>query len=186
LDFAIRAEHHRSERAVERGLRLKYPGRFSGNGFINRYKSGARGKQTPDPVIIKMIAEFLHVNFEWLLLGSGPMRREGRGSTPAEEAMFVARDFGIRDDAMEWAWQRYKDRAEQMTAMEWFDAIRSEGEWLDKKGVPRPESIVAAKDVQRRIRRTKERLQEVQSPPAEPETPARTPAIPPPRRVASK
>lgn len=186
LDFAIKREHHRTERAVERGLRERYPGYFKGSGFINRYVNGKRGTSTPDPRLIKMIADFLHVSFEWLLLGSGPMLRAGRGKTPAEEALFIARDWGIREDAWEVAWERNKDRADDMTAEEWFDAIRAEAEHLDKKQVPRPESVAAAKIGQRRVRRAKERIQAARSIPAPVEMPVLTPAIPPPRRVATK
>jgi hypothetical protein len=186
LTFAIHKERHRGQNAVENALMTKFPDMFRSRGFLSSYIGGRRGAKNPDPRAMKAIADFLHVAFEWLILGSGPMRRGGRGDTPAEEALFIARDWGIRDDAWQVAWERNKDRSDELTAEEWFDAIRIEAELLDKKNVPRPESIVAVKDAQRRVRRAKERVQSSRSTPPPSENQARTPAIPPPRRAAAR
>lgn len=188
LTFAIHKERHRGQNAAENALMQKHPDLFRSRGFISSYVNGRRGKSYPDPRVMKVIADFLHVNFEWLVIGSGPMRKGGRGETPAEEALFIARDWGIREDAWKVAWDRNQDRAAEMTAEEWFDAIRIEAEHLDKKGIPRPESVVAAKDTQRRVRRVKDKIQRQRAAPApfpEEATPV-TQAIPPPRRTASK
>lgn len=153
--FAIKAEHHPSQNYVEGALIARHPDMWRSRGFISSYISGRRGKGKPDPKAIKLIADYLHVTFEWLMLGSGSMRRDGRGQTPAEMAMFTARDFGIRTDAWDVAWERNKDREALMSASDWFDAIRLEGERLERAGVPRLESIVADTDKQRAIRRIK-------------------------------
>ena len=186
LNFAIHHERHRGPTAVENALMLKNPEMFRSRGFLSSYINGRRGVRFPDPKAMKAIADYLHVAFEWLVLGTGPMRRGGRGGTPAEEALFVARDWGIREDAFEVAWERNKDRSNEMTAEEWFEEIRSEAERLNKKQVPRPESIVNVKDEQRRMRRAKSKIARTLSAPSVSEQPARNPAIPPPRRVATK
>lgn len=169
---------------------LKHPDIFRSRGFISSYLGGRRGAKNPDPKAMKLIADFLHVNFEWLVIGSGPMRKGGRGETPAEEALFIARDWGIRGDAWEIAWERNKDRVDEMTAEEWLDAIRFEGERLDQKKVPRPASIVATKDAQRRVRRSKDKAMRPRSPSldheARPPDPVTKAIAPPPRRAVSK
>jgi transcriptional regulator with XRE-family HTH domain len=156
--FAIHKERHRGTTAVENALRLKHPDVWKTRGFVSSYVNGRRGTARPDPKAIKLIAEFLHVSFEWLLIGSGSMRRGGRGETPAEEAMFTARDWGIRGDACDIAWDRNKDRENGMTQEEWFEAIRMEAERLERAGVPRPEKTVAAIEAQGKVRRQKGRL----------------------------
>lgn len=156
LLFAIHRERHRGATAAENALMLKFPEMFRSRGFLSSYTTGRRGlKGNPDPKAMKVIADFLHVNFEWLMLGSGPIRRGGRGETPAEEAMFTARDWGIRGDAWEVAWIRNRDRDAEMSAGEWFEAIRLEGDRLERAGVPRPTAIIATKDAQASVRRTK-------------------------------
>lgn len=155
LTDAIKAERHRGSTAVENALMLKYPEVFRSRGFLSSYINGRRGKRAPDPKAIKLIADFLHVEFEWLLLGSGPMRRGARAETAFEQAMFTARDWGIRSDAADVAWERNKDRADSMTVEECFDEIRGEAARLDRAGVPKPEALVATRDDQARIRRAK-------------------------------
>jgi hypothetical protein len=163
LTFAFHKERHRGSNALESALMAKYPEVWRSRGFISSYISGRRGKNGPKPTHIKIIADFLHVSFEWLLLGSGPMRRGGRGDTAAEQAMFIARDLGIRDDAWEIAWARNKDREDSMSAEEWFDAIRIEAAHLEKSGVPRPEKIAAKMDDQARVRRAHSKKKRAQA-----------------------
>lgn len=136
---------------------LKYPDVFKHRGFLSSYITGRRGKKTPDSKLIKLLADFLHVEFEWLLLGSGSVRRAGRGETPAETALFFARTMRVREDAWEVAWDRNKDRADSMTVEDWFNAIRAEAEKLDRAGIPRPEVQVEAMDQRTRIRRAKKK-----------------------------
>lgn len=113
------------------------------------------------------------------------MRRGGRGDTPAEEALFIARDWGIRSDAWEMAWERNKGRADELSAEEWFDEIRAQAVKLDRASVPRPESVVVQKDLQAKVRRQKEKLRRKKDPPpsASSANLSTTPAIPPPRHV---
>ncbi len=156
LSFAIHKEHHRGSNAVENALMIRHPELFRSRGFLSSYISGRRGtKGNPDPRAMKAIADFLHIAFEWLMIGSGPLRRGGRGDTSWEEAMFLARDWGYREDAIQIAWERNKDRAESMTPDECFKQIQLEGEQLDRAGVPKPAAIVAQKEGQARIRREK-------------------------------
>lgn len=174
MKFAIHHERHRGSTAVENALMLKHPDLFRSRGFLSSYLGGRRGAKNPDPKAMKAIADFLHVNFEWLVLGTGPLRKGGRGETPAEEALFVARDWGIREDAWEIAWTRNMDRVDTMTAKDWFDAICSEAVRLDREHVPRPESIVAQKDAQARVRRASAKVARVRT---KADAPASTPAL---------
>jgi hypothetical protein len=155
LEFAIEAERHRGSTAVENALMLKYPERFKHRGFISSYITGRRGKGFPDPKLLKLIADFLHVNFEWLVLGSGPMRRDGRGQTPFEMAMFTARDWGMREDGIKLAWEQNKEGADKMTAEHAFEEIQAACAHLERQGIPRPEAVTAVKDAQRSIERVK-------------------------------
>lgn len=167
MTFAIHKERHRGPTAVENALRVKYPHVWRTRGFMSSYIKGRRGAARPDPKAIKLIADFLHVSFEWLLLGSGPIRRGGRGETAAEQAMFTARDWGIRGDACDIAWARNKDREATMSAEEWFDAIRLEAEQLDRAGVPRPEAVAATMDDQARVRRAHAKKKRAKNAPQE-------------------
>ncbi len=133
----------------------KHPEIWRTRGFISSYLSGRRGaKSPPNANHVNLIAQYLHVEFAWLLLGSGPVRRDGRTETAAEQAMKFARTMGTREDAWEVAWARNKDREADMSAKEWLDAIQLEAERLDRMGVPRPEAHLEA----RKIGRAKERL----------------------------
>lgn len=155
LTFAIEEEAHRTPTSTETGLMRRHPEVFKSRGFISSYTSGRRGaSRSPDPRLVSLIAKYLHVEFEWLLLGMGPIRREGREETAAEQAMKFARTMGTREDAWEVAWERNKDREAEMSAKEWLDAIQLEAERLDRMKVPRPEAHLEA----RKIGRAKERV----------------------------
>lgn len=161
LRFAFEREH-RTQTAVESALMVKYPEQFKHRGVISNYVNGKKGTLRPDPRIIKLVADELHVELEWLLIGTGPMTREGRSDTPAEEAMRSARDWGIREDAWQLAWERNKDRAATMTAIDWFDAIRLEADHLNRANVPRPEQqLVEQMDHRAKVRRTKKQKAKV-------------------------
>lgn len=161
LLFAIHADHHRGPTAAEAALMAKYPEVFRSRGFLSSYISGRRGAKTPDPKVIKIIADFLHVTFEWLMIGSGPIRRDGRNpleaGTPFELAIFVARTLDIRPDAWDVAWERNRDRAAELTAVEWTELIRDEGLRLERAGIPRPETVAIKQEGLRRVGAKKRR-----------------------------
>lgn len=112
-----------------------------GRGYLSRLIYGTRGGTSINPEHMKELAKVLHVQFEWLVVGEGPMRREGRGSTPAEEAIIFARMQGCREDAIQNVWHRFKDEATQMTVFEWIDEIGREAIRLNRAGMPRPEVV---------------------------------------------
>lgn len=114
----------------------RYPSIWKHPGFLSSYITGRRGRERPDPRHVNLIAKFLHVEFAWLLLGDGPMLRGGREETAAEQAMRVARQLGVREDAWEAAWERNRDRIEEMKVEDWMDAIQMEHERLKRHGVP--------------------------------------------------
>ncbi len=122
-------------------------------GHLNRIMNGERAPTDVDR--LKALALVLNVQPAWLVLGEGPMRREGRGPTPAEEAMVFARQAGCREDAWQAAWERNKDREAEMSSMDWALAINAEAVRLDRTGVKRPE--IAASE-QKSIQRTKKKL----------------------------
>lgn len=125
-------------------------------GHLGRIMKGERGGTTVDVNRLKMLADLLHVERAWLVLGEGPMRREGRTPTPAEEAMTFAREAGCREDAWQEAWERNKDREAEMTAMDWALAINAEAVRLDRSGVKRPEIAASERAA---IQRTKKKLE---------------------------
>lgn len=109
-----------------------------------RYVYGTRGGDTFEAMQrLYDLARKLHVNFEWLVFGEGPMRRDGRGSTPAEEAIVFARKNGAREDAIQAAWTEHQENETTWTVWEWVEAIDAKVRHLERTGVPRPEKIAA-------------------------------------------
>lgn len=154
LRYALELES-KTQTSVQTAMMAQHPDEFP-NIFISRYLNGKTGATRPDPVKVKLLAEHLHVEVLWLLYGDGPVRRDGRDRhTPFEEAMRVARSFGFREDAIQIAWERNKDREGEMDARAWFEAIQAEGYRLTREGVPDP-LVVAGHQL--RIRETKARL----------------------------
>lgn len=157
IRFAIASED-RTETSVNTAL---FPA-FS-PGDISSLCTGRRGKSTIDPKKMSILADYLHVRLEWLLVGKGPMRRDGRTEkTPAETARGVALTFNIREDAWTTVWERNKDRAADLDAAEWFDLIKAEAARLDKAGVPRPEAVkvgqIAWEQDKKRRQRAKKKI----------------------------
>lgn len=144
-------------------------------GHLGRITRGERASNTLDVDLFARMAKLLHVNFEWLVLGEGPMRRGGRAATNAEEAMRFARQSGAREDAVQAAWERNKDRDAEMTIWDWVNAINAEAMRLAT--VPRPEEVAAKKSA---IARQKKRLQKLSS---EPEVPAEEGPVEPKDRL---
>lgn len=116
---------------AEEGLSQNEVERRVGFG-LSRYTTGKRGGTTVSVDKMQALANVLHVEPVWLLLGEGHMRRGGRDMTPAEEAMVLARRSGIREEAWLAAWDRYRDRADEMTALDWALAIHTEAQLLSR------------------------------------------------------
>ncbi len=173
--FAIQLEGHVTQNGVERKAHL-------GKGYLSRLIYGSRGETSVNPQHMQRLAESLHVNFEWLVVGTGPMRKEGRETTPAEEAITMARSVGCREDAITTAWERNRDRTLEMTLGDWTDAIDSEARRLDRAGVPRPEVTADKKDA---IQRTKKQLERVKTKVLEGELIDEKSAVTPTRRRVS-
>jgi transcriptional regulator with XRE-family HTH domain len=125
LRFAIEAEGH-SPTSVERTLRFS-------QGQMSRFLSGSRGVTTIDPDKMRVLADYLHVRFEWLVLGRGAMRRDGRETpTPAEEAIGIVRRCGYREEAIQQAWERFQSHEKDWNTAEWVLAIDSEARVFDR------------------------------------------------------
>jgi transcriptional regulator with XRE-family HTH domain len=130
-------------------------GYWNSRGGMSSLISGRRGKTQPDPRTIAAIADILHVQFEWLLLGIGSMRRDGRvEGTSFEQAMVFARQANCREDAIQNVWTHNKTR-DDWTVFEWIAAINAEALALNARKVPRPEEVV---DEQAAIRRQKKKI----------------------------
>ncbi len=135
LKIAIKAEgRDRSQNEIERQAGLN-------KGQLSTYASGGRGKSTFDVGKMRVLADVLHVTFDWLVFGEGPMRKGGRDTTPAEEAMAFARLSGTREEAWQSAWDRYKDRVDTMTALDWAVAIHDEALSLARATAQKPEAM---------------------------------------------
>lgn len=155
-------------------------GKLSGRGAISRLVNGKRGTAFIDPHLFLAIARVLHVNFEWLTTGEGTMRRDGRvEQTPFEQAMVFARQVGCREDAIQAAWERHKERAGELGVHDWANLIQSEANTLNQLGVPRPEAVV---EKQLATRRAAEALRETKRRQAEVERNAETLGVAPRRR----
>lgn len=147
-------EEGRTQTSVERQI-------FPSQGQLSRIIYGERGTSTVDVDKMRALSDVLHVQFEWLVLGRGPMRRDGREKpTPAEEAMRFARLSGCREDAIQEAWDRLKNKAGEMSPMDWALAFDASARMLERAGVPRPEEVQTK---QRAIAREKQKLEDAKA-----------------------
>lgn len=127
-------------------------------GYLSSLLSGRRGTQTMNVDVLGALADILHVRFEWLALGVGSVRRDGRiEATPAEQAIRFARENNCREDAIEGAWQHHRPREREMTVYDWITAIHAEAQLLNTRGVPRPEKIAEKHDKMQRLQKKKRR-----------------------------
>jgi hypothetical protein len=110
---------------------------------VNRYATGKRGGSTVDVDKMKALADVLHVRVEWLVWGDGPMRRGGRDTTPAEEAMFLARQSGTPEHVLQSALERFRDKEGTMTALDWAVAFYSEEQVWRRASAQRVETMDA-------------------------------------------
>lgn len=133
LALALKTEG-RTPNAVEEELGMS-------RGHVGRIIRGQRWSETIDVDQAKRIAALLHVTPSWLILGDGPMKRDGRGTTAAEAAIVFARYAGAREDAIRLAWEKHRDREAEMTAWDWTHAIDEAASALKTMGVPRPEVV---------------------------------------------
>lgn len=155
LDFARELEG-RTQGALETELIKR--GLMAGRGGISRLINGKRGSHYIDPHLVSALAKILHINFEWLATGEGPMRRDGRiEQTPFEQAMTFARQVNCREDAIQAAWERHKDRAAELGVHDWANLIQAEANLLNQLRIPRPEQVV---EKQLATRRAKQKLED--------------------------
>jgi transcriptional regulator with XRE-family HTH domain len=130
-------------------------------GHLNRIVYGSRGDRgTLDVARFKRLADLLHVEFEWLVLGVGNFRRGGRGPTAAETAIIFARKNNCREDAIRIAWEENKAKSEVMSEVDWVVEIDRVAKMLDRAGVPRPEVVERERDAIRREARKLETARE--------------------------
>lgn len=128
LKVAIKAEGRDgevSQNEFERQAGLK-------RGQLSTYARGKRGGSTIAVDKLRALADVLHVSFDWLAWGEGPMRKGGRDTTPAEEAIVLARRSGTREEAIQSAWERFRDREASMTPLDWAVAIHTEAQLLGR------------------------------------------------------
>ncbi len=109
-------------------------------GYIFKLLGVAQAKQvlSPGPDVIRLLADYLNISYEWLAIGRGPMRYRGWAATPFEEARVFAKRHGLRDEAIRAAEERFGS-AQDMTAVDWVIAFDSEARRLDRVASPRPE-----------------------------------------------
>jgi transcriptional regulator with XRE-family HTH domain len=144
-------------------------------GHLGRIIRGERWGETVDVELAKRLAAVLHVNFLWLVLGEGPMRREGRPATNAEQAMAFARQNGAREDAVQAAWERNKDREDEMSVLDWVMAMQAEAYRLNAAGVARPEAVRQEQQAIQRI--SKKRRQRRDDASASPDPKVQSPKV---------
>lgn len=146
--------------------------------LLHRYVYGDRGEQVLEAVAkLYAVARTLHVNFEWLVLGEGPMRRDGRDDTPAEKAIAFARKNGAREDALKAAWEENSAHEKDWTVWQWVEAIDAKVRHLEREGVPRPEKVrehqkeIAKVSAAKRKRVATAKLDAASTPPSAPPHP---------------
>ena len=177
LQEALDAEG-RKQTSVEVALKAK--GIVANRGQLSRFLHGTRGSKTIKPEMWAAIADELRVNFEWLVLGRGPMRPVGHTDTPFDEAVVFARQNGAREDAIELAKARHGDKP--MTTAQWVVAIDEEARMLDRAGIPRPEVVREKQEQIERAKRKKNRTETSTTPPAAPSPSERAITTKAPRR----
>lgn len=127
------------------------------DGDLSKYASGKRGVSTVDVDKMAALAAHLHVEFDWLVRGAGPVRSEGRGTTPAEEAIVLARRSGTPEEVIQAAWDRYKDRASTMSGMDWALVIHNEHQVSTRPAAQEPKLLGAGSPLLRVDARPKTR-----------------------------
>lgn len=152
LDEEGRSQTAAEAAMVDRGILSK--------GQLSSLISGRRGTKSINVEMLGAIADFLHVEFDWLARDKGPMKKGGKAASPVDEAVIFARRNGCREDAIDAALERNKDRIGQMTATELVFAFDEEARTLDRAKVPRPEVRRVERD---RIARTKKQLERVRA-----------------------
>lgn len=125
-------------------------------GYMSKLLSGDRGTKALAPELIRRLADYLGVAYEWLAIGRGPMHREGWAPSPLEAASVVAVTWGARRDAIEAAIEKHRDTPD-MTEWDWLSAINTEASRLDRGAVPRPEVVEKGQARFRRLQNKKKR-----------------------------
>jgi len=115
LAQAISAEKKTQSR-TEREARLP-------QGYIIRLlgtseKGRARQILNPGPELIRRLAKYLRVSYEWLATGEGSMRPEGWAATAFEQAVLFGRQHGVTELEIELTLARVRTD-EGLTAAEW-------------------------------------------------------------------
>lgn len=152
LRLAIAAKRvTRSRTGREAGLRAGYIFRLLGD--------AGESKQilAPGPEIVRQLADYLGVGYEWLAIGRGPMHADDWAPTPLEEATTIARRLGVRQDAIDATAERFRDDDDEMTTIDWIVAFNDEARRLDKRRVPRPEVKVRGERLVARLSAKRER-----------------------------
>ncbi|MDX6480336.1 MAG: hypothetical protein QOG85_846 [Gaiellaceae bacterium] len=121
--------------------------------------SSEKSKQilSPGPEVIRKLADYLDVSYEWLAIGRGPMHSDGWAPSAFEQALLVCQRARTRQDAIDAAVERHRGH-EEMTAIDWILAVDTEARRLERLGLPRPEEIEAAQRTVKRLGKKKARL----------------------------
>lgn len=133
-------------------------------GYMGRLLSGERGSKALSPELIRQLADYLGVQYEWLAIGRGPQRATGWAPSALEEAMIFATRHGARRDAIDAAIESHRE-AENMTGTDWVLAISNEAKRLEHLKVPRPEVIEKKQKQTRRFQAKKRRASLDDQPP---------------------
>lgn len=155
LEAAIKAE---AKSPTRTGREAGLP-----DGYIFKLLGVSRAKQilSPGPEVIRQLADYLGVGYEWLAIGRGPMRPEGWAPSALEEAMLFARKNNAREDAILAAASKHRDETVPMTAWDWIRVFDYETRRLEDAGVPRPAAIAKQEAITKRKHAEVQRVGEV-------------------------
>jgi len=126
-------------------------------GYITQIKQGKISN--PGSQIVRALADYLDVGFEWLSTGRGPMHPVTQEESTFEIAQRFAQTQNARQDAIDAAIARHRDVV-SMTVFEWITAFDVEARRLEREGVPRPEIVEAERKTARRLANKRARVVE--------------------------
>jgi transcriptional regulator with XRE-family HTH domain len=113
---------------------------------------------SPGPDVIRKLADYLQVSYEWLAIGRGEMRSASWAPSELEAATRFARDHGAREDAIQNVAARFRESEEDFSAIDWILEFDSEARRLERARVPRPEAVARVHRQMGRLSKKKQRL----------------------------
>lgn len=114
-------------------------GILSSRGALSSLITGRRAKKGMNLETLGAIADFLHVELDWLTRGRGPMRAGASDLTPLQDAAALMRRDRVHERAIQAATEKHGYEEEGMTRADWVSAIVVERNKLEREGAIPPQ-----------------------------------------------